>query len=293
MDKQPIDIDKVTSLLSYIKQLSDDGITSSNVEYVVKLLENIKPFFKWMVLEGSFPELTRLTINRNVIKKNERLSKIENIKYPKPEIILKYGRCNKPKQSIFYAGFIKPTILMELNPDVGDLITTSTWKIKDDRKMVYCPIFLNQPTDGTLNPDSFILEQTFDKSIKLYSEEERKLIRYVNQFVADEFSKEVKSSNGYEYFLSAYFSNIILYEVNRGKIDAILYPSVKDKLSSGNIAIKPNVFEKNYILYEVTESIMLNKIPEGNHILLEEKGITRTFDFENDDIKWYEACTYL
>jgi len=286
MEIQEKDINNIKGLLVYIKQLSDDGLSSENAGAVFKLLENIKPYFKHLVLRASFPEITRLTINRKVIKKNERLLKIENIKYPPSNLVERFGRCNQPKQSILYAGFIKPTILNELKPEIGDLITTSVWKEKKDCEMFFCPIFLNQPIDGTLNPRTFEMNQGFERTIKHLAENEKILIRYISQFVADEFSKEINSNNDYEYFLSAYFSNIILHEINNGKVDAIYYPSVQEKLSFENIAIKPNVFEENYELIEVSDAVVAYKTPGKFQYRLEGIGSTKNFDFGNDNIVW-------
>jgi hypothetical protein len=290
MEIQEKDINNIKGLLGYIKQLSDDGLSPEYVGEVVKLLEYIKPFFRHLILSASFPEITRLTINRKVIKKNERLLNIRHIKYPPSDLVEKFGRCNQPYQSILYAGFIKPTIISELKPEIGDLITTSVWKEKKDRQMFFCPIFLNQPTDGTFNPRSFEMNQKFERTIKDFSENEKTLIRYISQFVADEFSKEIYSDNDYEYFLSAYFSSVIFNEINNGKVDAIYYPSVQEKLSDENIAIKPNVFDENYELVEVSDAVVVSKSGRLQYFM-QGIGSTSKFDLGNDLILWGENNT--
>jgi hypothetical protein len=291
MDIQGNDINRIKDLLGYIKQLSDDGLSNETVQGVVNLLENIKPYFRHLILNDSFPEITRLTINRKVIEENKRIDQIKYLKYPPSDSVNNYGRCNRPKQSVLYAGFIKPVIISELKPEVGDLVTTSIWKVRDNQTMFYCPIFLNQPMDGTLNIRSFEINQSFENTIKSLPENEKILIRFISQFVADEFSKTIKTNNNFEYFLSAYFSNMIFNELNCGKVEAICYPSVPEKLSFENLAIKPDIFEQKYELAEVSDSVVAYKRSGKFHYRLEGIGSTNNFDLDNGKIIWEQNMT--
>jgi len=291
MNIQEDDINKIKGLLGYIKQLSDDGLSNETVLGVVKLLDNIKPFFRHLILEDSFPEITRLTINRKVIGSNERIVQIKHLKYPPSDSVQYYGRCNLPNQSVLYAGFIKPTIINELKPEIGDLITTSIWKVRDYQTMFYCPIFLNQPTDGTFNIRSYDINQYFENTIKSFPENEKVLIRYLSQFVADEFSKTIKTNNNLEYFLSAYFANIIFNDLRYGKVEAICYPSVPEKLSFENLAIKPDIFDQKYELAEVSDSVVAYKKPGKFQYRLEGINSTKSFNLENGKIIWEQNMT--
>lgn len=83
------------------------------------------------------------------------------------------------------------------------------------------------------------------------------------QFVADAFTKYIKPGNDLDYIFSSYFSNKIFNEFENGIIDAIYYPSVQDKLHFENIAIKPEVFEKHYIIYEVHDEVLVGTPRNG------------------------------
>lgn len=289
MTVQIKDVNNLKALFDYIKVLSDDGLSHGVVGKITEMLNYAKPVFRHLILEESFPELIRLTINKKVIGENKRIKQINHIKYPPPHKVEKYGRCNLPGQSILYAGFLKPTILNELKPDSGDMITTSLWKVKDEQKMFYCPVFLNQPTDGTSNIRSYQIRHFFEKKIENNSAEEKELVRFMSQFVADAFSKNVTSNNDLDYFLSAYFSNIIFSEMQYGRVEAICYPSVQEKLSFENIAIKPDVFDRKYELQEVSDIIVIESYRSGNRrYLMHGIGSTRKFDLENNTILWEE-----
>ncbi len=289
MKVQMEDVNNIKALFGYIKVLSDDGFSPEVVGKIKEMLNYAKPFFKQLILEESFPELIRLTINKKVLGDNKRIKEINHIKYPPPHKVGRYGRCNLPGQSILYAGFLKPTILNELKPDSGDMITTSLWKVKDEQKMFYCPVFLNQPTDGTFNIRSEQIRHFFEKTINKNSAEEKELIRFMSQFVADAFSKNVSSNNDLDYFLSAYFSSIIFNEMKYGQVEAICYPSVQEKLAFENIAIKPEIFDRKYELQEVSDVIVIESCRSGNRRYhLHGIGSTRRFDLESNTILWDE-----
>jgi len=63
--------------------------------------------------------------------------------------------------------------------------------------------------------------------------------------------------------MSAYFANKILNVFENAKVDAVLYPSVRQSLTLTNIALKPDVFDNNYVISLAEESIVTG-IPANN-----------------------------
>jgi len=246
------DVKNFKALLDYFKQLSEDGITSVIEKPLLEMLDFSLPFFTNLVSKAEFRELKRITINKNVIGQNKRIHDIKYLKYPPAEKIKKYSRCNLPGQSVLYASFLAFTALNEMKPRVGDLITETTWRTKRGQSLIYCPIFKNQPQkEKFINPRTLELNQLYQNKIKIYPKKIQQQIDAFVQFVTDTFTKRVHPNNHLDYIFSAYFSNKIFHDFEDGKIEAIYYPSVQEKLSFENVAIKPEVFDKKFELVAV------------------------------------------
>lgn len=224
------------------------------------------------------PNFQRLTINKTLPdNNNSTIKEIKFLKNPPENLVTKYNRANLKKQSILYATFILPTALLENNPDLGDLVTISHWKlINEDTPLIVYPVFDYYKTRD------FQLKQEFTKAIKDYPSNLQDVIIIDNCLVASYFSKYVEKGKEINYTFSAHLADWIFNKMYNGKIEAIIYPSVKDITRSANIAIKPNVFNSKYKLVEVHESIVVSKV-NGNILLHEQK---RTNKFDNEIILW-------
>ena len=169
------EIKNLSNLLDYFKNLSTGGINGVIEKWLLMVLDRTLPIFFSLEHKSRFPTIERITINKNVIGKNKRIHNLEFLKYPPAEKVNKYGRCNIPGTSVLYGTFMKPTAMMEMAPRVGDLITISKWKLKDDYELTYSPIFMNQPTDGMFNPRTFEIKEQFDEQVnKTFSEPSQK-----------------------------------------------------------------------------------------------------------------------
>ncbi len=276
-------------LLAYLKQLAKDGVTPLIEKQLLLLLDNLIPFFSHFILTKEFYEIKRVTINKRVVGSNKRITEIKHLKYPPAELVEKYGRCNFPKESVLYASFFDLTILNELKPDVGDLVTFSTWRTKSENDTLkLCPIFKNQPTKkDLLNPRTFEIEQLYKKELKKHPEELIPIIDELIQFIADAFTKRVHKHNHLNYIFSAYFSRKIFNEFESGSIDAIYYPSVQDGLTFENLAIKPSSFDKKYELIEVADDfITMSPMSGGMGYFMEGLGDCKSFDLASGKILW-------
>ncbi|MAC94719.1 MAG: hypothetical protein CMC96_04380 [Flavobacteriales bacterium] len=286
-DIDEIEVQNFRHLLQFLKRLSNDGVTPIIEKQVKLMLGHSLKFFSHLVMEDSFPEIHRLTINKRIFGENKRVNEIKYLKYPPEDLVTKYGRCNQPKESVLYAAFGIMTVLNELKPRVGDLITKSIWRVKNEQTLKFCPIFLNQPGEDLLNPRTFEINQEFEKLIKDYPTNIKEQILELSKFIADSFSKRITSNNHLDYVFSAYFSSKIFNEFENGSVEAIYYPSVQDKLSFENIAIKPTAFDKKYELVEVKESVITVDPSNGRGGYLMD-GLTecKSFDYSSGKILW-------
>ena len=287
------DVENFKKLLEFFKQLSEDGVSSLIEKQLLQLLENSVTFFSNLVMEEVFPEIHRLTINKRVLGDNKRIRDIKFLKYPPADKISRYGRCNCPKQSVLYSSLMGFTTMNEIRPSVGDLVTDSIWKVKQNQPLKYCPIFKNQPEDGTINPWTFEVNQIFNNKLKEYPENIREQIDDLVQFVANAFTKRIHPDCHFDYIFSAFFANQIFNEFEDGSIEAILYPSVKNHLSFENLAIKPAIFDAKYELVEVKDKVCIQDLTDGNRgygfLGLSD---CKSFDYASEKILWDPDICY-
>lgn len=275
-------------LLNTLNKVSETGINEVTEKWILGLLDTSLPFFTHLINKYEFNTLERITINNRILGSNKRIKEIKFLKYPPAQKVTKYGRCNLPKQSVFYGSTLSMTAMNEMKPRVGDLITKSIWKLKEPKHLTYCPIFHIQPTNGTMNPHSWKLEQEFNKVLRRdFPQEMYEPVIYLSKFIAYHFSKFVHHKRNKDYLFSAYFSNKILNELENGTIDGIVYPSVQSHLSFENVVLKTNVFDENYELSEVRESVITKDPSDGGKgYLMDGINDCREFDYDNDKILW-------
>lgn len=282
-------IQQLNLVLNSIRPFLNKGsISEVHIEHLRKILDNI-PFFSAPIFNLNFPEIQRVTINKNLFDgKNERVNKITYLKYPPVEKVKKYGRANFNNQSVFYAAFDPMTVLDELKPKVGDLITISTWTSDESARLNISPIFKITTKDNlSHNALSINFMVGYENSIRKMPPKIAEQIDALILFMAECFAKDVNSGDHLDYFLSAYFANRILYEFEKGEIEAIVYPSVQKNLGFSNIVMKPDSLEKKYILKNVDESIVKATPREnGGGYYLEGTGWAKTFDLPADAIVW-------
>ena len=287
--------------IKILEQLSQNEITCDKEKKIIKLLDSLFNNFFYLRHEYLFEEIYRITINKNILKSNKRIKDIRQLKYPPDKsYVTKYGRWNLPGQPIFYGSLMRMTSLNELKPKVGDLITESTWVPKTTKPLRYFPIFLNQPTNQPLinrdtgeviprltNIRTLEMETAFNNFLKDYPANTKKLYYAVMKFMADCFSKPINSENHWNYLYSAYLSDKFFNVVEEGKIEAIYYPSVPDKLNSENLAIKPDTFDKTYKLSKIEESILFQDPTDGRGGYgMDTVSNCTSFNHETNEILW-------
>lgn len=278
-------------LNSFRPFLKSGSIDEKKAVFIKKAFREMNPlFYSPMTQNLILPPLKRVTINKYLFEgHNKRIFEIDKLKYPPPCKVKKNGRANYIGQSILYATFNPVTAIKEMKPDENDLVTISTWKQNEkDYSLKISPIFKITSLDNiTHNELSLRFKQDYKTFSKRFSKEEAEQIDELLSFIAECFSKEVEYGNNYDYIMSAYFANKILFEYWDGNIDAIIYPSVPERLTSPNIAIKPEIFDSYFQLIEVEESVLISKPNESNpgYVLLGSNR-SRAFDTKTNTIIW-------
>lgn len=273
------------SLRPYLVKGSIDEARS---KWLHDSLDKMIPFFSSPIFEMRFPEVQRITINKNLFGgDNKRIEEVAFLKYPPADKVSRHGRANLIGQSIFYSTSNPITAMKEMKPKVGDLISTSIWKQKEDEYFLkISPIFKITTLNGVVHNElSLKFKTAYQQALKLHNKETAEQIDELLQFVADCFSKEVEYGNDFDYTLSAFYADKILNKFEGGSIDALVYPSVADKLDFSNVAIKPAVLEAHFDLFQVDEGIVVG-LPDapGGGFLIEGTGWSRNFN--NGKIIW-------
>lgn len=271
--------------------LKSGSIDKKKAEFIKKALKEMNPlFYSPMTQDLILQPLKRVTINKYLFEgNNKRIFEIDKLKYPPSCKVKKNGRANYIGQSILYATFNPVTAIKEMKPDENDLVTISTWKQNEkDYSLKISPIFKITSLDNiTHNELSLKFKQDFETFSKRFSKEDAEQIDELLSFIAECFSKEVEYGNNYDYIMSAYFANKILFEYWDGNIDAIIYPSVPERLTSPNIAIKPEIFDNYFELIEVEESVLISKPNESNpNYVFLGSNRSRAFDTKTNTIIW-------
>jgi hypothetical protein len=261
--------------------LKKDSIKSHDIRFIKRKLNSL-PLFSSLIYKQRISGFQRVTINKRLFGgKDERIFEISLLKYPPPIYITRFGRMNFPYQSVLYATFDPITALSEMRPEPGDKITMSTWELISNNDLTISPVFKNTSKDGNTHSETSLralLE--YKKLLALHDDETAKQIDILIQFMADCFAKEVDGNNHFDYFMSAYFSNKILNVFENAQVDAILYPSVRQSLTLTNIALKPDIFDSNYKISLVEESVVSSIPARNGGWILEGTGYTKKFGGE-------------
>lgn len=264
--------------------LSTGSIDEKMIELLKPILDEIITFIALPIFdEHNFSEIQRVTINRNVLNgENKSIETISFLKYPPPEYV-SYGRANVNGQSVLYATFNLMTAIKEMKPNIGDLITISTWTILETATLSVAPIFKITSKDGIVHNElSLFYLNEFEKLKKTLSKDVADQSDELMAFMAECFAKKVEYRNKYDYYLSAYFADRIFAGLN---VDALVYPSFPEDFSFSNIAIKPQSFDDKYILNYVEECIVM-EIPNINGHIYNLKSRASTKNFSKNKIFW-------
>nr|WP_314896923.1 hypothetical protein [uncultured Flavobacterium sp.] len=273
----------INNLRNYLKQNSINENTAKHLEY---FLSNNFNFITNLTFKKEIDKFQRVTINSRVNDGKEiRITDINKLKYP-PNGALTNGRANLAGEKILYGTDNIITALKEARAKEKDLITISTWKLKTNKAITFTPIFKNFPLrSNVINIDFFKLHLEYKKKLEEYDVENQKKIDIFIQFLTDCFTKQVDDNNHFDYYLSAHYANRLFNFLDDGKIDAILYPSVKEDLMTTNVAMKHTCFDDNYELIKVEEK-RVRLVPFGNNSYCELDRIKISTTFDKGKIVW-------
>lgn len=281
--------------LNYYREYSSKGLHKLNNSELAELNSDFKFFFNLNIsfFADTYPSpIYRITNNKKLYHGQKvKLQKVTDLIGP-PEGLSKLGRCNLQGESIFYAALDVNTAIWETQPQAGDYITLSEWKIKDGQQLNTHAIF--HPEVTNINQDSQNVYLNYINSKKKIDVDLSDSFHEILKFFSEEFMKPIKEPGNINYLFSAIISSRLLQsepDSNGFRIDAIMYPSIKRGYGISNFAILNSlVFSKLDLV-----SITVIDVQETNY---DEQNKTRNdllkvsplqvriteFDYENNKI---------
>lgn len=238
------------------------------------------PFFAVPIYRRKINRIFRLTVNNRLFEgEQKRITELKSLRNPPKCMVTKLGRANFEKQCIFYGGFEPMTIMNELKPNVGDLITICEWKLITDLYLYTVPIFkpMNIYDNNGLSMDMECEYNNLIRHLPIHETESRQILL---NFLTDCFAKSIDKNNK-DYYLSAYFADFIFHQFENGITDCIIYPSVQIGGAFMNIAMKADIFKKNYEPFEVNESIITMSDKINRRYFMRATASSKFFEGEN------------
>src|ERR1700722_3299065 len=140
-------LEHINEKLAYYRQLSKRGLSNLSDEEYNNLKFDIETFFnvEFTCFFRDFrpPFLYRVSINKTIpstIENDGLLHKVSQL-LGAPKNCSKLNRCNFEGESIFYSAIDFTIAIRETQPKIGDIITVSEWKIKDNKSLIRNQIF--------------------------------------------------------------------------------------------------------------------------------------------------------
>jgi hypothetical protein len=211
---------------------------------------------------------------------NRPHNKISEISYiPDDELhkIKKFGRANKPGESMFYGALNYATACTEsvckgnvFEHDDSIMLTVGVWKFETPLKLVQLPLsehfFAAFYKMVNFKSEKINIAEIQSINQKLKNEVGNNIDFEKLMFFADCFAKwNIK--NDYEYMLSNYFVDRVLNRIPEfpleEDIDGIIYPSVALSYQEKNIVLKPEVVKNKLRFLDAMQVWFINNSKTG------------------------------
>ncbi len=256
--------DYITRIPSHLHRLDYDAIKIDCNSYFTSLPISIvdftnDKFFFYQLDRGGINVIYRARIITNENNKpHDTVSEISYIPTDKIDKTKKFGRVNKPYESMFYGSLNIPTACCEATTK-GNVfektnsvfLTVGIWKFETPLKLVQMPhsekYFKQFYDEVNIKSEKIQLEDIKDNNKEIRGQFEQDIDYEVLQFFADEFAK-YNTNNDYEYMLSNYYADRVFNRIPAflidEDIDGIIYPSIALSYQEKNIVLKPEVVDK-------------------------------------------------
>lgn len=261
-----IDPIELTDKIREFRKLNLKDMTDEEVSQAISHVLMHNNYFVYISNEGIYPKGTKFfrvrELDGSKIPNNNLRVESDFWNAPK-QCITKYGRLNKPYESLLYTSPINPMVAVnEVKLTEDTFFAVITYEAKEDIK-VNC-------IGGEYNYEKMGIT---DKHVKLIN-------NIINDFLREEFTRDVGEGTEYLYRVSEMIAKWYFDLPPRDVQDAWAYASVKNR-QAYNVCFRPEVAKD---VLELKGAMICKK--EGESEGLNVKCIAHGFD-ENGIAKFY------
>lgn len=206
-------------------------------------------------------------------------SRISTFSYPEKQFCKDYGRANIPQCPILYCASDAFTACKETKCQLEESVYITEWKI-DNMGDINFVSFLhdNLYTLAPLNSLYSYFVSATQKAIQHHTpkwkDKEKNIIKMFEIF------NRIFTEDNQNYLYSSCLGHYTLYELRN---DVLIYPSIAANRSSFNLAVHPEIIEKNLLRMNSIKLVKLKSYKDG-HVLGTE--IIKSGNIEDNRIIW-------
>ncbi len=220
-----IDSNELTTRIREFRKLNIRNMSTSELGEAVYKVLLVNNSFIFPTRGLNYPARTLFFRVRKLdgsIIPNKNLSTLSDFWNPPSEVILNYGRLNKPNESLLYT-----------SPDFN--VSIQEMKIKNGEYFA----LIKYESKEVIKTNSITSDIDF-RALNINDPKAQLNLNIINDFLKDEFSRDVGIGTEYLYKTSEFISKVFFDLPPRSMQDAWLYSSMWDK-TNYNVCFRPEI----------------------------------------------------
>lgn len=294
MEKNPLSHRSLQTIHAQIERLEAIDLRAVSINELKPLIKELVKGFP--IIKATFPLKTtyraRKADQSDLVQASQNLfSNVSQLWYPPKEYITKLGRLNKIGEQIFYCCNNLDTALIEVRPEVGDVVTILECQLREDHVPIamlwgmFEYAYRNHPGGDLANLRSKFLTKKED--------EDKYLV--IHSFLEKKFTQLVEPGHEHNYKITVAIAEWLMGDEfidigeQRPPADGISYESIAWYQGS-NLALKPDAADR---LYEAISAQVFYVTQKTSPMELQAQLLTQSNSIESDGtIKWDYGLLY-
>ncbi|MCX6250489.1 MAG: RES domain-containing protein [Bacteroidetes bacterium] len=223
------DIERVNDILSKLSSLDLHVVDYSEV---YQCIDDIFTEVVFKIIRCPVTPIFRARKNNNT-----SFLKMDDLIFPKADLIENFGRLSKPHCPVFYASSSGDIAVFEIQPNDDDILTIVQFQLKP--QFIYIQSYKLGESSNVFQNNSQSLNNEGN-----YSPEYMKIVERIHSFFTEQFLVIIDANEGDKYKITAAISEILF--LKNDFAECLIYPSVAANMEGFNVGIKPDVFISKY-----------------------------------------------
>lgn len=241
--------------INYFREISHTGISNLSESQYKKLCIEVPMFYNMFgIMHGDFyyDKLFRVVVNNRLPHIGRNCITLVTDLLGPPADVAPLGRCNLPREEVAYFSTLPATSYLEAKLKRGDLMTLTSWQLKPGHILNINYVY-NSKQIVSVNEDFKQPLQEFERwkeTMRTKDQNNLEVSLILENFITDEFIKDVPAGKPKEYLFTAVLSSTWLMDSPdpEMQLDGIAYPSVIKKLHGTNVTLRRSSVLKHYEL---------------------------------------------